>query len=95
MTAPVSPQQAARLEELWKRIAGILASEDPLPSRIAEAALIATGAQDATVYLKERDAWVRSGPKLSGGVDPGENRVGHPAPLPGHDECQSGELRLE
>ena len=26
MTAPVPSQQAARLEELWKRIAGILAS---------------------------------------------------------------------
>jgi|KBSSwiStaDraftv2_1062776.scaffolds.fasta_scaffold00698_12 sigma-B regulation protein RsbU (phosphoserine phosphatase) len=88
MTAPVSPQQAARLEELWKRIAGILASEDPLPSRIAEAALIATGAQDATVYLKERDAWVRSGPKLSGGVDPGEI----PDPLPSVAFVREGDL---
>ncbi len=88
MTAPVPSQQAARLEELWKRIAGILASDDPLPSRIAEAALIATGAQDATIYLKERDAWVRSGPKLTGGVDPGEI----PDPLPSLAFVREGDL---
>ena len=88
MTAPVPSQQAARLEELWKRIAGILASDEPLPSRIAEAALIATGAQDATIYLKERDAWVRSGPKLTGGVDPGEI----PDPLPSLAFVREGDL---
>ena len=31
--SPISP--AARLEELWKRIAAILESDEPLPSRIA------------------------------------------------------------
>jgi phosphoserine phosphatase RsbU/P len=74
--SPIS--SAARLEELWKRIAAILESDEPLPSRIAEAALIATGARDATVYLKERDVWIRTDQKLSGGVQPGEI----PDPLP-------------
>jgi sigma-B regulation protein RsbU (phosphoserine phosphatase) len=88
MTVPAPTSPAARLEELWKRIAGILASDEPLPSRISEAALIATGARDATVYLKERDVWVRTGQKLSGGVDPGEI----PDPLPSGAFVRDGDL---
>ena len=88
MTAPAPISPAARLEELWKRIGAILASDEPLPSRITEAALIATGARDATVYLKERDVWVRTGQKLSGGVDPGEI----PDPLPSGAFVREGDL---
>ena len=88
MTAPAPISPAARLEELWKRIAGILESDEPLPSRISEAALIATGARDATVYLKERNVWVRTGQKLSGGVDPGEI----PDPLPSCAFVHEGDL---
>lgn len=84
--APISP--AARLEELWRRIAAILESDEPLPARIAEAALIATGARDATVYLKERDIWVRTGQKLSRGVQPGEI----PDPLPSGAFVREGDL---
>ena len=88
MTSPAPISAAARLEELWRRIAGILESDDPLPARIAEAALIATGARDATVYLKERDTWVRTGRKLSGGVDPDEI----PDPLPTTAFMREGDL---
>ncbi|HEY1252609.1 MAG TPA: SpoIIE family protein phosphatase [Thermoanaerobaculia bacterium] len=88
MTAPVSFPRGARLEELWKKISGVLASEEPLPSRVAEAAVIATGAQDATLYLRERDAWVRSGPKLGGGVEAGEI----PEPLPEGAFVREGHL---
>jgi sigma-B regulation protein RsbU (phosphoserine phosphatase) len=88
MSAPPRLSPAARLEELWKRIAGILESDEPLPSRIAEAALIATGAQDAVVYLKDRDAWVRTGRELSGGVEAGEI----PEPLPSAAFVREGDL---
>ena len=84
--APISP--AARLEEVWKRIGLVLESDGPLPSRIAEAALIATGAREATVYLRERDAWVRTGEKLAGNVDPGEI----PDPLPEGVFLRQGDL---
>jgi hypothetical protein len=88
MSAPPPLSSAARLEELWKRIAGILESDDPLPSRIAEAALIATGAQDAVVYLRDREAWVRTGRELSGGVQAGEI----PEPLPSAAFVREGDL---
>ncbi len=88
MTAPAPISPAARLEELWRRIAGILESGDPLPARIAEAALIATGAKDATVYLKERDVWMRTGQNLSGAVDADEI----PEPLPAGAFLHEGDL---
>ena len=56
MIPPTSASPAARLEELWKRIGVVLGGEAPLHSRIAEAAVIATGAREATLYLRERDA---------------------------------------
>jgi len=89
MTSP-APISSTRLEELWKRIGAALEGEAPLPSRIAEAALIATGARDATVYLRDRDAWVRTGEKLPGGVNPGEI----PEPLPEGIFVREGELWL-
>jgi sigma-B regulation protein RsbU (phosphoserine phosphatase) len=88
MTSPVSFVQGARLEELWKKIAGVLESDEPLPARIAEAALIATGGQDAAVYLRERDAWVRTGSKLAGSVESGEI----PDPLPSVAFVREGDL---
>jgi sigma-B regulation protein RsbU (phosphoserine phosphatase) len=88
MTPPASASSAARLEELWKRIGAVLEGETPLPARIAEAAVIATGAREATLYLRERDAWVRTGEKLAGGVDPGEI----PEPLPEGLFVREGEL---
>ncbi len=90
MNPPASASPAARLEELWKRLGPVLEGEAPLPVRIAEAAVIATGAREATLYLRERDAWVRTGEKLSGGVDPGEI----PEPLPEGLFVREGELWL-
>jgi len=66
MTMPVS---TAGLEDLWKRVGAILETDAPLPSRIAEAALAATGAREAALYLRERDAWVRAGERLAGEAD--------------------------
>ncbi|HEY2797188.1 MAG TPA: PP2C family protein-serine/threonine phosphatase [Thermoanaerobaculia bacterium] len=88
MTSPASLVQGVRLEELWKKIAGILASDESLPARIAEAAVLATGAQEAALYLRERDAWTRSGPKLAGAVEAGEI----PDPLPGSAFVREGDL---
>ena len=89
MTSP-SPASTARLEDLWKRIGTCLGGEAPLPARVAEAAVIALGAREATLYLRERDAWVRTGDKLPGGVDPGEI----PEPLPEGLFAREGELWL-
>lgn len=61
MSAPVSTSVPARVDELWKRIGAVLAGEGPLLSRISEAGLAATGAREATLYLLEGAAWVRSG----------------------------------
>jgi sigma-B regulation protein RsbU (phosphoserine phosphatase) len=88
MNPPASASPAARLEELWKRIGAVLDTDAPLPVRIAEAAVIATGAREATLYLRERDAWVRTGEKLPGGVDPGEI----PEPLPEGLFVREGQL---
>jgi len=68
MTMPVSP---AGIEDLWRRIGAILETDAPLPSRIAEAAVAATGARDAALYLRERDAWVRAGERPAGEADGG------------------------
>jgi len=78
MTAPAPASPDTRLDELWKRIGAALEGEGSVSARIAEAALVATGARDATVYLRERDAWVRAGENLPAGVEPGEI----PEPLP-------------
>ena len=88
MIPPAPTSSAARLEELWKRIGSVLEGDSPLPSRIAEAALLATGAREATLYLRERDAWVRTGEKLGGEVPPGEI----PEPLPEGLFVREGEL---
>jgi phosphoserine phosphatase RsbU/P len=88
MNPPASASSAARLEELWKRIGAVLEGGAPLPSRIAEAAVIATGAREATLYLRERETWVRTGEKLAGGVEPGEI----PEPLPEGVFLREGEL---
>jgi sigma-B regulation protein RsbU (phosphoserine phosphatase) len=88
MIPPVSAPSAARLEDLWKRVGGILGGDSPLPSRIAEAAVLATGAREATLYLRDRDAWVRTGEKLPGEIAPGEI----PEPLPDGLFVREGEL---
>jgi sigma-B regulation protein RsbU (phosphoserine phosphatase) len=88
MIPPASASPTARLEELWKRIGGVLGGDSPLPSRIAEAAVLATGAREATLYLRERDAWVRTGEKLAGEIAPGEI----PEPLPEGLFVREGEL---
>jgi sigma-B regulation protein RsbU (phosphoserine phosphatase) len=85
MTAPM-PLPAARLEELWKRVAGILATESPLHVRITEAAIAATGARDATLYLRERGAWVAAGEILAG-VD-----AEIPSPFPAAAFARDGDL---
>ena len=87
MTMPVSP---AGLEDLWRRIGAILEADTPLPSRIAEAAVAATGARDATLYLRDRDAWVRAGEGLATDSD------GHaiPEPLPEGIFVRDGDLWL-
>ena len=90
MTVPVPTSPAARLDEIWKRIGAALEAEGPMPARIAEAALVATGARDATVYLRERDAWVRAGESLPAGVAPGEI----PEPLPPGIFHREGDLWL-
>jgi phosphoserine phosphatase RsbU/P len=90
MSFPEPASQAARLDELWRRIGPILESDLPVPSRVAEAAVLATGARGATLYLKERDAWVRTGEKLSGVPEPGEI----PDPLPEGVFVRQGELWL-
>ena len=85
---PASASSAARLEELWKRIGSVLEGEAPLPQRIAEAAVVAMGAREATLYLRERESWVRTGEKLAGSVEPGEI----PEPLPEGLFVREGEL---
>src|SRR6516162_5014482 len=78
MIPPALPSSAARLEEIWKRVGAALESDHPLPSRVAEAAAIATGARDATLYLREKDAWVRAGEAAPAPPQAGEV----PDPLP-------------
>ncbi len=90
MTAPVPTPSAERIEELWRRIGGVLEGDSPLHSRIAEAAILATGARDATLYLRERDAWVRTGEKLPGAVEPDEI----PEPMPAGVFLKEGHLWL-
>ena len=78
MTAPGSASSTVRLDELWKRVGPILGGDQPLASRVAEAAMAATCAQEATLYLRDRDAWVRTGEKGAHPLSPGEV----PEPLP-------------
>jgi len=90
MSAPASTSDPARIDELWKRIGTVLAGEGPLPTRIAEAALAATGARDATLYLREGENWIRAGEGLPGGVEPGEV----PEPMPPGIFHREGDLWL-
>ncbi len=90
MSAPASTSAPARIDELWKRIGTVLGGEGPLPARISEAALAATGARDATLYLREGGGWVRAGEGLPGGVETGEL----PEPLPSGVEWREEQLWL-
>ncbi len=90
MTVPVSAETTTRSDDLWKRVGAVLGGEGPLPARVAEAALIATGARDATLYLRERDAWIRTGENLSQDIAPGEI----PEPLPSGLFLREGDLWL-
>jgi len=90
MTPPGPASPTTRIDELWKRIGPVLESDLPLPSRVAEAAVLATGARNATLYLRERDAWVRTGEKIAGPLEPGEL----PEPLPAGVFQRNGELWL-
>jgi sigma-B regulation protein RsbU (phosphoserine phosphatase) len=89
MSAPASTSVPARIDELWKRIGAVLGGEGPLPARIAEAALAATGARDATLYFREREAWIRAG-EGAGGVESGEV----PDPMPPGIFHSEGDLWL-
>jgi GAF domain-containing protein len=51
---------ATRLAGLWKALEEPLGGSDPLPARLAGAALRWSGARRAAVYLREREGWVRS-----------------------------------
>jgi sigma-B regulation protein RsbU (phosphoserine phosphatase) len=88
MSSPAPLLTAARLDEIWKRIATVLDCDDPLPVRIAEAASIAAGGREATVYLRDKDAWSRTRAKATGAVDAGEV----PEPVPGEPFRQDGDL---
>ena len=90
MSAPVSTSAPARIDELWKRIGAVLGGEGALPARIAEAALAATGARDAALYLREGGSWVRAGEGLPGGVEAGEL----PEPLPAEVAWRDEQLWL-
>ncbi len=90
MTVPVSADTTIRSDDLWKRVGAVLGGEGPLPARVAEAALLATGARDATLYLRERDAWIRTGENLSQDISPGEI----PDPLPSGLFHREGDLWL-
>src|SRR5262245_44975515 len=90
MTPPGPASPTTRIDELWKRIGPVLESDLPLPSRVAEAAVLATGARNATLSLRERDAWVRTGEKIAGPLEPGEL----PEPLPAGVFQRNGELWL-
>ncbi len=88
MSSPGPTLTPARLEELWRRIASALESDEPLPVRIAEAASLASGGRETTLYLRERDAWSRTREKTSGPADPGET----PDPLPERPLVRDGHL---
>lgn len=90
MSSPAPPSSAARLDEIWKRVGAALGTDGPLPSRVAEAAAIATGARDATLYLREKDAWVRAGDAVP--VAPPAGEV--PDPLPEGSFVRDGNLWL-
>jgi sigma-B regulation protein RsbU (phosphoserine phosphatase) len=55
---PTEP--AAGRAELWKLLSESLRSspEHPLPRRVVDAALAWSGAREAVLYLRERDAWL-------------------------------------
>jgi phosphoserine phosphatase RsbU/P len=88
MSSPGPTLTSARLEELWRRMASTLESDEPLPVRIAEAASLASGGREATVYVRERDAWSRSRGKAVGPAEPGEI----PDPLPERPVVRDGFL---
>src|SRR5215472_8988449 len=90
MTSPAPPSSAARLDEIWKRVEAALGTDGPLPARVAQAAAIATGARDATLYLREKDAWVRTGETVPAPPPAGEI----PDPLPEGIFVRDGNLWL-
>jgi phosphoserine phosphatase RsbU/P len=65
MTAPVSAASAAQLDELWRRLGATREADGPFPLRVAEAAMAATGASDAALFLREKEVWVLAGEGLS------------------------------
>ncbi len=87
MSAPASTSAPARIDDLWKRIGAVLAGQGPLPARIAEAALAATGARDSTLYLLEGETWVCAG-------GPGAVEQAVPQPLPPDVFWRDGQLWL-
>ena len=89
MIPPALPSSAAHLDELWKRVGAALGADGPLPSRVAEAAAIVTGARDVTLYLREKDAWVRAGEAVPSAAD---DEV--PVPLPEGIFVRDGNLWL-
>jgi sigma-B regulation protein RsbU (phosphoserine phosphatase) len=57
-----SAPAAARLGEFWKALADPLRArrEEPLPRRLVETAAAWSGARRATLYMREKDAWVQA-----------------------------------
>lgn len=88
MNPPGPTLTSSRLEELWKRLAAVLDSDEPLPARIAAAASVATGGRETTVYVRERDAWSRTRGKSCGPAEPGEI----PDPVPEHPVVRDANL---
>ena len=76
----VSAPAAARFSEFWKAVGGTLRRDPdaPLPMRIAEAALAASGARQAAVYVREKEVWLMAG--KAGGAGP--EGLPLPEPLP-------------
>ena len=88
MNPPGPTLTSSRLEELWRRLASVLDSDEPLPTRIAAAASVATGGRETTLYVRERDAWSRTRGKSCGPAEPGEI----PDPLPEHPVVRDANL---
>jgi phosphoserine phosphatase RsbU/P len=57
-----SAPAAARLGEFWKVLADPLRArrEEPLPRRLVETAAAWSGARRATLYMRDKDAWVQA-----------------------------------
>ena len=74
-----SAPPAARLGEFWRALADPLRArrEEPLPRRLVDTAAAWSGARRATLYMREKDAWVRAACSIEG-----EDGPDLPDPIP-------------